>query len=99
MIARVVAYHTESLDASRAWIRERADMIRSVEGIVRFEVVSQRNPDLAGGIVYFDSREAWERYREKRLPGMQESIASAWGKGMAFEQVFEVEETLVPTSS
>lgn len=93
MIVRVTAYDTNSLDASRDWIRERVDDLRSLDGVERFEVVSQEDPDRAGAVIYFDSREAYERYRDQRLPALQDAIMStSWGEGHAFEHVFELED-------
>lgn len=93
MIVRVTAYDTNSLDASRDWIRERVDDLRGLEGVERFEVVSQEDPDRAGAIIYFESRADYERYRDQRLPELQESImSSSWSEGHAFELVFELED-------
>lgn len=93
MIVRVTAYDTSSLDAARDWIRERVNQLRNLDGVERFDVVSQEDPDRAGAVIYFESREAYERYREQRLPELQDSIlGSSWGEGHAFEHVFELEE-------
>lgn len=93
MIVRVTAYDTNSLDASREWIRERADNLRSLVGVERFDFVTQEDPDRAGAVIYFESRSDYERYRDQRLPELQDSImSSSWGEGHAFEHVFELEE-------
>lgn len=92
MIARVVAYGTKSLDASRDWVRQRADRLRSIPGVERFDIVTQEEPPRAGAIIYFASRDALERYREERLPELEDAIAKSWGTGRAFEYVFEVED-------
>lgn len=93
MIVRVVAYDTESLDASRQWGREHAEDLRALPGIERFDFVTQQDPPRAAAIIYFASREAYERYREERLPELQREIReTSWGEGLAFEHVFELED-------
>lgn len=93
MIVRVVAYGTASVDASVEWGRERAEDLRALPGVERFDFVSQKHPPRAGAIVYFTSREHYEAYREERLPELQREIeATSWAKGLAFEHVFELED-------
>lgn len=91
MYVRVVAYDTSSIDEAVEWADERAERLRSLPGVRRFDFVTQENPDRAGAIVYFESREDHDRYVEERLPEIQESIrSSSWGGGLAYQHTFEV---------
>lgn len=92
MIVRVTIFATRSVDESLDWVRPRIDDLRAVDGVERFEVVSKEEPPRAGAIIYFSSREAWERYRDERLPVLKEEIFNAWGEGHPVEEVFQVED-------
>lgn len=58
----------------------------------RFEALTKEEPPRAGALIYFSSREAWERYRDERLPALKEEISNSWGEGHPVEEVFEVED-------
>lgn len=82
MIVRVVASGTESLDASREWGRERAEDLRALPGIERFDFVTQKDPPRAAAIIYYASREAYEHHASwTHLPDLIRS-----GEEAAFEK-------------
>lgn len=92
MIARVTIFATRSVEEAVEWVRPRIDELRALDGVERFEVVTKEDPPRAGAVIFFSSREAWERYRDNRLPVLKEEIFNAWGEGHPVEEVFEVED-------
>lgn len=93
MIVHIKTYDVESLGTSLDWIRERADQLRAIDGLERFEVITQDHPPQGGSILYFSSREAHERYRNEHLPGLEQEIeATDWFEGRGTNSVYRVEE-------
>lgn len=93
MIVHIKTYEVDSLATSLAWIRERADQLRAFDGLERFEVITREHPPQGGSILYFDSREAHERYRSEVLPGLREEIEAAdWFEGRGTSAVYRVED-------
>lgn len=57
------------------------------------ETRTQEDPDRAGAVIYFDTRQEYERYRDQRLPELGGSIlSSSWCQGHAFEHVYGLED-------
>jgi len=80
MIVRIVSYGAESVEDARTWLTEHSREIENVLGLERVEFVRQDHPPRAGTIMYFESPQDLQQYREsRRYENFRESILAAWG--------------------
>lgn len=80
MIVLIVTYGAESPEKAQAWLAERSDEVENVLGLRRVEFIRQDQPPRAGAIMYFESLQDLQQYREsRRSEHFRESIRAGWG--------------------